>query len=159
MRTPARISVGLLLTLLVVGGCGGGQEPLGVPGLAHLNSSGDAGAASAPTEIPFVNVFEDLNPCSGVVHTVTMTGTLRVHEHDGRVVGHSEFTLTTSSGFVGRGTETFVANGNVVKFTINAMLTNDSGDRIRAHVVQVVDLSTSTVRVLKGSLTCLGRPK
>jgi hypothetical protein len=36
------------------------------------------------------------------------------------------------------------------------ILTNASGDRVRARAVFVLDLSTDTVRVEGGELTCLG---
>ena len=115
-------------------------------------------AADAPTEIPFEFVFDDVNPCTGDVHTVTIAGTTTVHEHDGRIVAHSERTITTSpTGFVGRGTDTYVLNGRVEMFSQADILTSPSGDRMRAVFVIVFDLSTGTVRVVAGSgLACLG---
>jgi hypothetical protein len=41
-------------------------------------------------------------------------------------------------------------------FRLTDILTSPSGDRIRARFVIVFDLSTGTVRVEKGELTCLG---
>jgi hypothetical protein len=114
-------------------------------------------AASAPTTVPFFVQFDDLNPCSGLIHTVTITGTERIHEHDGRLVIHGERTITTSSGFVGRGTHSFVANGSIEKLTLNDMLRHPSGERIRAHVVFIFDVSNLTVRVEKGAVSCVGR--
>jgi hypothetical protein len=114
-------------------------------------------AADPPTAFPFEFVFDDVNPCSGLIHTVTITGTTSVHDHDGRIVAHSERTITTSpTGFVGHGTDSYVLNGQVEMFRLGDILTNPSGDRIRARFVIVVDLSTGTVRVEKGELTCLG---
>ena len=115
-------------------------------------------AADAPTEIPFEFVFDDVNPCTGDSHTVTIAGTTSVHEHDGRIVAHSERTITTSpTGFVGRGRDSYVLNGEVERFVQPAdILTNPSGERIRARFVIVVDLSSGTVRVMKGGLACLG---
>jgi hypothetical protein len=116
-------------------------------------------AADAPTAIPFEFVFDDVNPCTGLTHTVTIAGTTFVHEHDGRLVARSDRTITTSpTGFVGRGTDTNVVNGQVEMFRLADILTNSSGDRIRARAVIVVDLSTGTVKVEKGGLTCLGPP-
>jgi hypothetical protein len=44
-----------------------------------------------------------------------------------------------------------------MKFTQTDILTNASGDRIRARFVVVLDLSTGTVRVLQHEPpTCLG---
>jgi hypothetical protein len=114
-------------------------------------------AADPPTAFPFEFVFDDVNPCTGLIHTVTITGTSSVHDHDGRIVAHSERTITTSpTGFVGHGTDSYVLNGQVEMFRLGDILTNPSGDRIRARFVIVVDLSTGTVRVEKGELTCLG---
>ena len=114
-------------------------------------------AADPPTEIPFEFVFDDVNPCTGDIHTVTIAGTNFVHDHDGRIVAYSERTITTSpTGFVGHATDSYVLNGQVEMFRLADILTNPAGDRIRARVVIVVDLSTGTVRVEKGELTCLG---
>jgi len=114
-------------------------------------------AADAPTEIPFEFVFDDVNPCTGDVHTVTIAGTTTVHDHDGRIVAYSKRTITTSpTGFVGRGTDTYVLNGQVEMFRLADILTNPAGDRIRARFVIVVDVSSGTVKVVTGGLTCLG---
>jgi hypothetical protein len=114
-------------------------------------------AADAPTAMPFEFTFPDVNPCTGLIHTVTIAGTTFVHSHDGRVVGYSERTITTDpTGFVGHGTDSFVENGQVFKFRHTDILANPTGDRIRASLVIVVDLSTETVRVERGELTCLG---
>ena len=114
-------------------------------------------AADPPTEIPFEFVFDDANPCTGDMHTVTIAGTTSVHNHDGRIVAYSERTITTSpTGFVGHGTDSYVLNGQIEMFRLADILTSPSGDRIRARLVIVVDVSTGAVRVGKGGLTCLG---
>ena len=113
-------------------------------------------AADAPTEIPFEFVFDDVNPCTGDIHTVTIAGTTSIHNHDGRIVAYSERTITTSpTGFVGHGTDTYVLNSQVELFRLADIATNPSGERFRARFVSVVDLSSGTVRVVKGELTCL----
>jgi hypothetical protein len=112
-------------------------------------------AASAPVTIPFEFVFDDLNPCSGEIHTVTIRGTERVHEHKGKTVAHGERTITTSSGFVGRGTHTVVVTEKMFKLTLNDMLTHPSGARIRAHAVLIFDLPSGTVRLEKGAVSCV----
>jgi hypothetical protein len=127
-----------------------------VLGVVALSVAAPA-AADPPTEIAQLEVFPDVNPCTGLVHTVTIAETFFAHFHDGRVHGHSERTITTSpTGFVGHGTDSFVDNGQVFKFTQTDILTNASGDRIRARFVFVLDLSTGTVRVEQFELTCLG---
>jgi hypothetical protein len=114
-------------------------------------------AADPPTAFPFEFVFDDVNPCTGDIHTVTIAGTTFVHDHDGRIVAHSEKTITTSpTGFVGHGTDSNVLNGQVEMFRLTDILANPSGDRIRARFVIVSDLSTGTVKVVTGGLTCLG---
>jgi hypothetical protein len=114
-------------------------------------------AADRPTEEPIFNVFPDVNPCTGNPTRVTFVGTALVHFHGSRVVARAHRTITTSDGFVGHGTDSFVDNGRVLRASLTDILTNaTTGDRIRAHFVFVLDLSTGTVRVDRGGLTCLG---
>ena len=114
-------------------------------------------AADPPTEFPILDVFQDVNPCTGNVITVTFVGTASVHSHGSRVVGHAERTITTSDGFAGHGTDTFVDNGQVFKYSLTDILTNTaSGDRVRARVLVVGDVSTGTARIERFELTCLG---
>jgi hypothetical protein len=125
---------------------------LGVVALAFAAPA----AADAPTEFPILDVFTDVNPCTGDPMTVTFVGTTFVHVHGSRVVGRAQRTITTSDGFVGHGTDSFVDNGQILAFRLTDILTNPSGDRFRARGVFVLDLSTGTARVDKGELTCLG---
>ena len=59
-------------------------------------------------------------------------------------------------GAASHGTDSFVDNGQILKFRQTDILTNASGDRFRARDVFVVDISTGTVRVERLELTCLG---
>ncbi len=113
-------------------------------------------AADPPTVFQYGDVFTDVNPCTGNVMTVTLVGTAFEHEHNGRVHGHAERTITTSDGFVGRGVDMFLSNGQVIVFRFTDMMTNAAGDRFRAKGVFVLDESSGTVRVDKFALTCLG---
>jgi hypothetical protein len=114
-------------------------------------------AADPPAEFPILDVFPDVNPCTGTPMTVTFTGTVFVHSHGSREVVRAQRTITTSDGFVGHGTDSFVDNGQVVKFRQTDIMTNaSSGERFRARGVFVLDLSTDTVRVERFELTCLG---
>jgi hypothetical protein len=114
-------------------------------------------AADPPIQIPILDVFPDTNPCTGSPMTVTFVGTLSVHVHDSREVNHAHRTITTSDGFVGHGTDSFVDTGKIIKFTQTDIMTNAiTGDRFRARGVFVLDLSTETVRVERFELTCLG---
>lgn len=112
-------------------------------------------AADAPMEWSFRDVFPDVNPCTGGPMTVTLVATGFVHEHGSREVAHGERTITTSDGFVGRGVESFVDNGRVVKFTFTDIMRSASGDRFRAKGVFVGDVATETARVERFELTCL----
>jgi hypothetical protein len=114
-------------------------------------------AANPPTAFTFEDVFPDVNPCTGNIMTVTIAGTAFVHEHGSRVVVRSERTITTSDGFVGHGTDSFVDNGEIVMFRQTDIMANASGDRFRARGVFVFDISTETVRVESFELTCLSR--
>ena len=114
-------------------------------------------AADPPAAEAFVDVFPDTNPCTGDTMTVTITVNGFVHDHDSREVFYGERTITTSDGFSGRGTETFVLNGQIILFRQTDIMTNASGDRFRANGVFVLDLSTDTVRVERFALTCLSK--
>jgi hypothetical protein len=113
-------------------------------------------AADSPTPFAFEEVFPDVNPCTGGVMTVTISGSGFFHEHGSRVVARAQRTITTSDGFVGRGTETFIDNGQIVMFRQTDIMTNASGQKFRANGVFVLDISTDTVRVDNFELTCLG---
>jgi hypothetical protein len=112
-------------------------------------------AADPPTEFPILDVFTDVNPCTGDPMTVTFVGTAFVHFHDSRVVARAERTITTSDGFVGHGTDSFVDNGQVLMFRQTDIMANASGDRFRARGLFVLDVSTDTVRIERFELTCL----
>ena len=89
--------------------------------------------------------------------TVTFVGTLFVHVHDSREVNIAHRTITTSDGFVGRGTDVFVDNDQVIKFTqTDIMMNATTGDRFRVRNVFIVDVATETVRVERFEFTCLG---
>ena len=114
-------------------------------------------AADRPTQFPILAVFTDTNPCTGTPMTVTFVGTLFVHEHGSREVNIAHRTITTSDGFAGHGTDTFVDNGQVIMFRQTDIMTNaTTGDRFRAQSLFVLDLKTETGRVERGGLICLG---
>lgn len=100
--------------------------------------------------------FTDVDPCTGGTHDVTIAVTFLVHEHDGRAVARGVRTLTTTAGYVGRGTSSFVSNGEVEMFRFTDLLADASGNRVRASGVFVLDVSSGAVRVDKFALTCVG---
>jgi hypothetical protein len=113
-------------------------------------------AADPATAVREVTTFPDVDPCTGAIHEVTIDVTFLVHFHDGVTVARGVRTLTTSSGYAGRGRSSYVENGRVEKFRFSDRLTDGSGNRIRASGVFVLDLSSGTVRVDRFDLTCLG---
>jgi hypothetical protein len=114
-------------------------------------------AADRPTAFPSVEVFPDVNPCTGDTMTVTIAVTDFVHFHDGRIVVRSERTITTSDGSVGHGTSSLVGNGQVIRFGMTDIMKNTSaGYGFRARGLFLLDLSTDTVRIERFELTCLG---
>jgi hypothetical protein len=114
-------------------------------------------SAEAPTQIgPLTETFADVNPCTGLAQTGTLVVTFYVHSEGDRIVARGERTLSTSSGFVGTGTSSYVLNGEIEMFRLTDILSNGAGDRIRARSVVAIDLSTGTARVDSFELTCLG---
>jgi hypothetical protein len=114
-------------------------------------------SAEAPTQIgPLTETFADVNPCTGLAQTGTLVVTFYVHSEGDRTVARGERTLSTSSGFVGTGTSSYVLNGEIEMFRLTDILSNGAGDRIRARSVLAIDLSTGTARVDSFELTCLG---
>jgi hypothetical protein len=112
-------------------------------------------AADPPTTVPILLDFQEVNPCTGQIVTFTYVGTAFFHAHGDRIVARSERTITTSDGFAGHGTDSFVQNGQVFTSRHNDVLANGSGDRFLVRSVFVVNLSTETVRVDRFELTCL----
>jgi hypothetical protein len=113
-------------------------------------------AADPPTAFPINLEFQEVNPCTGQTVTFTYVGTAFFHFHDSGTIARSERTITTSDGFAGHGTDSFVENGQVFTSRHDDVLANASGDRFLVRSVLVVDLSTETVRVDRFELTCLG---
>jgi hypothetical protein len=108
-------------------------------------------AADAPTVRHFQDVFDDVNPCTGLLHTVTIDvtaySTVPGHHHATR-------TITTSSGFVGRGEEVGLLHDDT--FLLNDILVNaETGQRIHAHVIVVQNPATSEPQVFRQTFTCI----
>jgi hypothetical protein len=125
-----------------------------VLGVVALSVAGPA-AADPPAEFPISVAFQEVNPCTGETVTFTYLGTAFFHFHDSRTIARSERTITTSDGFAGRGTDSFVQNGQVFTSRHNDVLTNATGDRFLVRTVFVLDLSTDTARVERFELTCV----
>ena len=112
--------------------------------------------ADPPTVDTFEVTFEDVNPCTDEIHTVTIALTLFQHFHGERFVEHGVSTVTTTpTGFSGGGTTTFVETERLIVFRQTDVLTNEAGSRIMASGVFVADPATETVRVDRFELTCV----
>jgi hypothetical protein len=110
--------------------------------------------ADRPSEQPLFEVFTGINPCTGLEDTITVTGTFFRHFHGDQELYHLTRTITTSSGFVGRGTEVGILHDRI--FVINDLLTNDTtGERISVHFVGIHDAS-GEFRVFRFASECLG---
>ena len=117
-----------------------------------------APAVANPPEVsgPFTITFHDRNPCTDTSHRVTIRATFSVHEHDDRFVGRSVRTITTSDGYVGTGTSSFVTNAHVSVLRFTDMMSRAPGDRFAAQGVFVFDLRSSEILVDRFRLACLG---
>lgn len=128
------------------------SEPPGVSASAH------AAAHGAPVVVPFTHTQSGIDPCTGEPQEVTFAGTVSFQFlANGNVVIRREYTVTTDTGYEGRGTLVQVDNGSVLRGHFNDIVTHPDGRAFRAHAVQVVDLKTvpPTIRVLKiHGLTC-----
>ena len=128
------------------------------PLLAAMLVLSGAGSAMAerPFTIPVEETFVDIDPCTGLEFEVTLAATFYVHEHEGVIAARGVRTITTSSGYAGTGTSSFVLNESVEMFRLSDVLANDSGDRIRASVVFVDHFRSGSVRIDRFTLECLG---
>lgn len=63
--------------------------------------------------------------------------------------------ITTTSGYVGRGVETEIVNGQMFEIVARHMLVNPDGNRIQARVTLQVDLRTGDVRKDEADLRCV----
>jgi hypothetical protein len=106
---------------------------------------------------PVTETFADVNPCTGLPQTGTLTVTFYVHAQDGLTIAQADRTLSTSSGFSGIGTSSYVLNSQVEMFRLTDILSNGAGERIRVRSVVLAELTTGTVRVESFDLTCLHR--
>ena len=124
-------------------------------GSLTLAGAGPA-AADPPSEVSMTDTFPDIDPCTGLVHEVTIDVTFFVHSHDRVTVARGERTLSTSLGYTGRGTSSFVENGKVEMFRFSDIAADGSGNRLRASGVFVLDLRNGSVRIDAFELTCVG---
>jgi hypothetical protein len=109
--------------------------------------------ADPPDTFPLNFSFVDVNPCTGELHTVTVTGTFYVFERGQGISHNFDHTITTSSGFAGAGIEVSIDHDRI--FHIRDVLSNPvTGQKILAHLLVVHD-GSGTVRVESFTLTCI----
>jgi hypothetical protein len=114
-------------------------------------------AAGPPTVQTYQSVFVETDPCTDLPHTVTYTGTVSSHYHDGRVIIVDQRTITTDpTGFVGGGTIAYQYNGTMITTTRSDLLRNASGDLLMVRYVVVLDVAAETYRVNMTEYTCVG---
>ena len=86
--------------------------------------------ADKPTTIPNLLVWEDVNPCSGLPHEVTLDAVVSMHDHRNNGLFHVSYTGTTSSGFtLIAGQENAMRNDNVVRGTFNFQWRHADGSK------------------------------
>ena len=120
--------------------------------------------ASIPKlEFPFTWVFPALNPCTGLDHIVTITGTLWVQEHPNNRTIRWRGKITTDDGFTSNYVETWTGSdifgpGDVSNHTMNIIVKRPPDSKYRVHLVWIADFKPEPpiVRVDRYSLTCLG---
>jgi hypothetical protein len=107
--------------------------------------------ADPPTVQHFQDVFVDVNPCTGLEHTVTIDVTA-YSTSPGH--GHATHSISTSSGFVGRGSEVGVFHDNT--FLANDILVNAATrEHIHAQLIIVTNPATGDLQVFRQELTCI----
>ena len=109
-------------------------------------------SADPPTVVQFQDAFVDVNPCTGLPHSVTINVTLYFVSP---VLNRGTHVITTSSGFVGRGVETEVGPNDEM-FLLNDTLVNpETGQRMHAQFISVINPATGEQQVFRQTLTCI----
>jgi len=158
--------IGIALALLL-GSCGGDAggptAPVAVTPVAPseaTSSVGEAGvtAASRPEEVTWTDVLQDVDPCTGILQTISISWACLYSEAEGGEVATCQRTITTTpTGYVGHGTYSTVNSGHLIAWRITDTLKNDAGNRVKMQYRTVYDPSSGTWRVEDSRLTCLGR--
>lgn len=117
-------------------------------------------AAPALADDPFTytesETFEDVNPCTGLVHEVTLQFDVNIHQHQNNFVGYAERSGTTSSGYTMHGRDSFVANHSVERLAQTDVWRHPDGSMFIVQVHYTFDLSSGEVITGGGSFRCIG---
>jgi hypothetical protein len=131
--------------------------------VAILSAASVVTFAAPPTSQPLFEQFDDVNPCTDEIITLTFTGTAFVQSSGDHFILRASGTVTTSDGFEGSFNRNFVVIGDRVEtLRFHDMeLSDGTGQRVIAAVglvhvtrvdgVPVVDL------VKFPNLRCVGR--
>ena len=126
--------------------------------LSMLASVLPAAARDEPTStVTFVN--HGLDPCTGLPQTTTIVVDFYEHATNGAVVTTGVRTITTDSGYVGRGESTVVNNGQIILMSLHDVLVNSSGARVRVSGTIVLDATTMppSPKVVNLERTCFSQ--
>lgn len=126
---------------------------------ALLLSVAPAIFADPPAEIPFGPiVFDDLDPCTGESHTLTIFIDTFVHlGHPNNIVDRGVRTGFTSSGYeLFAGNDLFLTNAGTFRMKFKDMWRHDDGRMFRAAGVFVVNFNTGEIVVNKFAIECVG---
>jgi hypothetical protein len=103
--------------------------------MAFVAVSAVPAMADKPTTFtPPPLVDEDVNPCSGLIHEITLAPVVSVHDHQNNGGFHVSYTGTTDSGFtLIAGAENATRNNNVVRGTFNFQWRHPDGSKFVEH--------------------------
>lgn len=129
---------------------------LAVAVLAIFTSVSPA-SADAPIIVESSATFEDVNPCTGELHEITLSFVDRIHEHDGNFLYTSDRSGTTDTGFsIVNGTESFVDNGRVIRGTfVDNWANPETDERFQARGAFVFNVNRLSLKVDRFTLRCV----
>jgi len=109
-------------------------------------------SADPPTVLHFQDTFVDVNPCTGLPHTVTIDVTLYFVSP---VLNRGTHEITTSSGFVGRGVDTEVGSNDEMFLLNDTPVNAEPRQRVHAQFIVVTNPATAELQVFRQTLTCI----
>ena len=101
--------------------------------------------------------FEDVNPCTGLLHTVNISLTRFIHDgHNNNFVVHVERTGFTDSGYtMFSGHLQLVDNAQVLISSFKDLWRNDDGSIFEAARTLIVNENQGEIQVDEGGLRCI----
>ena len=128
-----------------------------------LATTGAQAGGGAPIFVPILDVFDDINPCTDAVITLTFAGTARIQEFDDYFIFVGKGTVETSDGYSGRFNRQFVFQGDqvaVLRFH-DMEVSDETGQRVIFGVGLLVEVSVHGQLVVSfgphtSGLRCVG---